>query len=310
MTDVARLAGCSQTTVSLVLTRKAGVKISQEVREAVEAAARSLGYAAKAEAPRAPPRFAAAPKRPSERATSQTDKVVREIGLAITSGRFPANGLLPRDAELMRHFDVSRTVLREALKILSGKGLVRSKTRVGTRVRNRSEWSLFDPELLMWHASTGFDEHFIKYVGEIRLALEPEAAALAALRHSERDLDVLRGYVERMEQAMVSLRDFVDADLAFHLAVAEASGNPFMRAISALIEIALNAALAKSWPGDEPQGVARSAADHRAILEAIAARDPERARATMLVVIAEGVSRAEGRGGVSEPGAQRQAVLF
>ena len=70
---------------------------------------------------------------------------MRELGVGIVSGDFPQNSILPGDAELMERFGVSRTVLREAMKTLAGKGLIQAKARIGTRVRDRSDWNLFDP---------------------------------------------------------------------------------------------------------------------------------------------------------------------
>jgi DNA-binding FadR family transcriptional regulator len=294
MSDVARSAGCSQATVSFVLNGKPGLTITPELRRRVMEAAHSLGYRSK------PPRKPASPEsglrattgvaKHWEQSLSQTSKVVRELGLAITSSRYPANSILPRDAELMAQFGVSRTVLREALKVLSGKRLLQSRARIGTKVRDRSEWSLFDRDLLMWHAQGGADADFIRYVGEIRWALEPEAAALAARRRKDEDIEILYAHVDRMNVRTVSLQEFVAADLGFHIAVATAAGNPFLQAISALIEVALTAALTKSWPGDRPDGIERSAAEHRAIADAIADRDEDRARDAMQIVIAEGIS--------------------
>jgi DNA-binding FadR family transcriptional regulator len=295
MTEIARAAGCSQTTVSLVLNRKPGFNISLELRKRVADAAYDLGY--RVRVPSTPGKgldacdSADSDGKRSQRGISQTSKVVREIGLAITSHRFPPNSILPRDGDLMAHFGVSRTVLREALKVLAGKRLLVSRARIGTRVRDRSEWNFFDPDLLMWHAEVGLDENFIKYVGEIRWALEPEAAALAAQRRQDTDIDRLYKHVDRMGIPGVSRLDFVRADLDFHVAVATASANPFLRAISALIEVALVEAFTRSWPGDDVNGTARSTAHHRAIVDAIARHDENDARDKMRVVVGEGIAR-------------------
>jgi DNA-binding FadR family transcriptional regulator len=222
---------------------------------------------------------------------SHTARVVRALGHGIVSGRYPQHALLPGDAELMAEFGVSRTVLREALKTLSGKGLVRAKARIGTSVRERADWNLFDPDVLIWHADIGFDADFIRALGEMRLALEPEAAALAAERATVEQHEAINAWADCMAKADASLREFVDADLHFHLAVSVAAGNPFLRSISTLIEVALVAALTRSSPVDEPGGVLRSAAAHHAIADAIARRDPDAARAAMRVVVEEGVAR-------------------
>lgn len=239
----------------------------------------------------------------SNSSTSHTARVVREIGRNIVAGRYREKSTLPGDAELEAQFGVSRTVLREAVKTLSGKGLVHSKARVGTRVRDRADWNLFDPDVLVWHAECGFDASFLLSLGEMRLALEPEAAALAARRHTADQLQILHDQLGRMETARAS-GEFVDADLAFHLAVAAMADNPFMRSISTLIEVALVAALTRSSPMQEPEGVSPSVAAHRRIAEAIAASDAESARAAMRAVIEEGMRRAGPpvEGAVAEPG--------
>ena len=220
---------------------------------------------------------------------------MRDIGMAIVSGQYRQGTILPGDAELMAKFGVSRTVLREAMKTLDGKGLLQSKARIGTKVRDRAEWNLFDADVLIWHAEAGFDAAFITHIGEMRLALEPEAAALAAARRTPRQLQALYDWVERMGAPNVTAQEFVHADLNFHFGVAAAAANPFLTAISTLIEVALVAALTRSSPVNEHGGIKASVADHRAIADAIARQDSDGARAAMRVVIKEGISRAAGR---------------
>lgn len=225
-------------------------------------------------------------------ARSHTARVVEDLGLAIVSGRQPEGSLLPGDAELIERYGVSRTVLREALKTLSAKGLVQAKARIGTRVRDRAHWNLFDPDVLIWHARTGFKPEFLKHLGEMRLALEPEAAALAARRRSAPQLGKIEAAVERMSDPAIRPADFVEADLGLHLAVAEAAGNPFFISISTLIEVALVAMLTISSPVENASRLAASVAQHRAIADAIKSRDAEAARAAMQSVVQTGIDRA------------------
>jgi DNA-binding FadR family transcriptional regulator len=217
---------------------------------------------------------------------------MREIGVGIVSGRFAQNAILPGDAELMERFKVSRTVLREAMKTLAGKGLIQAKARIGTRVLDRADWNLFDRDVLLWHAEVGFDPAFIAYLHEIRMVLEPEAAGLAAQRRSPEQLEALYMWVERMGAESERPGIFVTADLNFHLAVAAAAGNPFLRSISTLIEVALMAVLTISSPAQDQQRLTRSVADHRAIADAIARRDVDGARSSMRAVIQEGIEMA------------------
>lgn len=219
---------------------------------------------------------------------SHTSRVVEDLGLAIISGKHPEGSLLPGDGELIERYGVSRTVVREALKTLSAKGLLQAKARIGTRVQEREHWNLFDPDVLIWHARIGFSTEFIRHLGEMRLALEPEAAALAAVRRTPEQLDLIREWARRMGDP----NDFVEADLHFHLAVAAAAGNPFFISISTLIEVALIAMLSGSSP--VPAGrLATSISEHRQVLAAIEARDAEQARTTMKQVVQAGILYSE-----------------
>jgi DNA-binding FadR family transcriptional regulator len=217
---------------------------------------------------------------------------MREIGMGIVSGGFPQTSILPGDAELMLRFKVSRTVLREAMKTLAGKGLIQAKARIGTRVRDRADWNLFDRDVLLWHAEQGLDSAFVDHLHEIRMVLEPEAAALAAQRRSPEQLEGLYAWVDGMAAETERPGSFVTSDLNFHLAVAAAAGNPFLRSISTIIEVALNAVLTISSPADDAQRLVRSVADHRAIADAIARRDSDGARESMRRVIREGLEMA------------------
>ncbi len=208
--------------------------------------------------------------RPSK---SQHDHVLRTLGLAIVSGEFAENALLPGDAELLRRLGVSRTVLREALKTLSAKGLVRAKAKTGTRVTDRRLWNLFDSDVLYWHLETGVEETFLLHLAEMRLAFEPEAAALAS---ASRDAP----------------SDFVEGDLRLHLAIADASGNPLMRSISSVIEVALAMTFAISSPLPDNDLHTRTVARHRAVVDAISLGDDDTARGAMRSVIREGLNRA------------------
>jgi DNA-binding FadR family transcriptional regulator len=218
--------------------------------------------------------------------------VIADLGRGIIGGAYPENSILPRDAELQLRFGVSRTVLREALKTLAAKGLIQPKAKIGTRVLSRSSWNLFDPEILQWHAESGaVDARFLFSLQEMRLALEPEAASLAAARRTENQLEALYHWVGRMGDRGISGPDFVEYDLRFHVAVADASHNPFMRAISGLIEVALAETFTVSSPIPNTDLHEASVARHRAIADAIAARDPEAARAAMRRVIQQGIDR-------------------
>jgi DNA-binding FadR family transcriptional regulator len=215
--------------------------------------------------------------------------VVNDLGESIVSGKQEQGTLLPGETELIERYKVSRTVLREALKTLAAKGLVQPKARIGTRVRSQADWNLFDPDVLVWHARTGFAPDFLRHLGEMRMALEPEAAALAATRRTAKQLEAIWDWFDQMADPKVAPQDFVHADLSFHLAIADAADNPFFHSISTLIEVAVVAMLTVSSPFEDRPRLAVSVAEHRAIAEAIDGRDPERARTAMQTVIQRGM---------------------
>lgn len=217
--------------------------------------------------------------------------VVEELGQAIVAGEIAPGTILPGDHELMERFAVSRTVLREAMKTLSAKRLVEARAGVGTRVRPREDWLMVDPDVLGWGLRDGMTVEFFTHLTEMRLALEPAAAALAARHATAEEIVALYAIAARMEDAGHSRESIARVDLEFHLAVAQMSRNPFMRSVSALIEAALAVSFQLSSPALSPEGIANCAAQHLRIAHAIGARDPARAAEAMRQVIDEGSAR-------------------
>ncbi len=215
--------------------------------------------------------------------------VTRSIGLGIIRGEFPVGSVLPANEELMARFQVSRTALREALQTLSAKGLIAAKTRIGTRVLPERHWNPFDADILGWRLEVGLDAQFLRHLFEVRQAIEPTAAALAALRRTDEDLARMAEALAGMRRIAEHDRDgFTDVDLAFHHAVLDASGNPFMRSVGTVIEAALAASFTLSSPVDSAATLAASADQHEAIYRAIERREPEAAGRAMTFVIDQG----------------------
>ncbi|MCJ2876073.1 FadR family transcriptional regulator [Rhizobium pusense] len=219
--------------------------------------------------------------------------VVSELGSAIVSGRIAEGSLLPNDAELSMRFGVSRTVLRETMKTLAAKRLVEPKAKVGTRVLDRSSWNFFDPDVLGWRCEAGIDQEFVKHLAEIRLALEPAAAAAAALQASNEDIVSLYVIAAKFDDPQHTPESIAKVDLEFHLAVAHMSGNPFMRSASGLIEAALAISFQLSSPAASPDTIAEIASNHLRIVHAIAARDADAAVKAMRHVIEVGKDRTQ-----------------
>ncbi|MBB4569601.1 FadR/GntR family transcriptional regulator [Rhizobium leucaenae] len=214
-------------------------------------------------------------------------QVVDDLGKAIVSGAFPIGSILPGDSELLQRFKVSRTVLRESMKTLAAKGLVVPRARVGTRVTEKIHWNMFDSAVLTWHFESGVNQEFLLHLYDIRLAFEPFAASLVAERASSEEIELLR----RLAMAMAAPEHTPDslavADLHFHLAITEASHNPFMRSLGGLIEAALVGMFRMSAP-PASNGFGNIADTHMAIVEAIAAGDALAAHKAMEFVIFDG----------------------
>ncbi|MDT1063948.1 FadR/GntR family transcriptional regulator [Paracoccus sp. CPCC 101403] len=219
-------------------------------------------------------------------------RVVDGLGRAIISGEFAEGETLPGDPQLLERFGVSRSVLREAMKTLSAKGLICAKSRVGTRVNPRDDWNFVDSDVISWKMQAGMDREFVVHLRDMRLAFEPAAARLAALYATSEEIVELFSIVARIDNPNHSRESVAQEDLNFHLAVAEMSRNPFMRSVTTLIEAALAVSFQISSPALSPEGISRCASQHLRIASAIAARDPDAADAAMREVVLEGAERA------------------
>jgi DNA-binding FadR family transcriptional regulator len=218
------------------------------------------------------------------------DEIVAVLGSEILSGARPAGSRMPTADELFERFGVSRVVMREVTKTLAAKGMIVAKSRVGTTVLPREYWNWFDHEVLAWRVRLGFDEDFLMHLVQMRQAVEPAAAALAAQTRTAADLSEIREALAAMTRAGDDRRGFVQADLDFHIAVAAASGNPLFRAFAAVVETALDAYFSLSTPmtGD---AMVEVVAHHARIAAAIEQRDGDAAARAMVAVIDDGFGR-------------------
>ncbi|MCQ8242288.1 FadR/GntR family transcriptional regulator [Rhizosaccharibacter radicis] len=237
---------------------------------------------------------------PAGRSLSNHAAVARALGIDIIARRLSGGDKLPSDAELCARFGVSRPVLREAVKTLAAKGLLSTKTRVGTLVRDPAAWNMFDGDVLAWHLDVGIGTRFLRHLADIRLAVEPQAASLAAMRRTEEDLDGLQRLMAEFAERVRNGLDLAEADCALHLAIAAASGNPFMRSIGAVVQVALRASFQLSAPVGAA-GRDRTVRTHERIVAAIAGRDSIGAAAAMTEVIRQGLVR-HAEAGIEVPG--------
>ncbi|KVT47255.1 FadR/GntR family transcriptional regulator [Burkholderia multivorans] len=212
------------------------------------------------------------------------------LATAILRGDYPPDSLLPREPDLMAMFGVSRTVLREALRTLTSKGLVESRPKVGTRVRPRRAWNLLDADLLDWYARVAPALSFALKLQEMREMIEPHAAAMAA---RARAVDAIAAIDEALG-AMAAARnvdEWVRADLRFHLSVLEAGGNELLVPLGALIDRTLEAQLHLNARRAHVYNA--SLAEHAAVGDAIRAGDADGARRAMAALLAVTRARIE-----------------
>jgi DNA-binding FadR family transcriptional regulator len=228
------------------------------------------------------------------------------LATEILAGVHQPGANMPSESELLSRFRISRPMMREVLKTLAAKGLVISKTRVGTRVLDPVNWNFFDAEVLSWRADVGMDATFCRHLFEIRRAIEPRAAALAAERATAGDVAELRQAIAAMRAAGHTRPSFAEADLRFHLAVGAASKNPLMRSTAAVIEAALLTSFSLSSPLEGRERQQEAADEHEQIVDAIVARDPVAAAAAMLKVIDVGDENIQ-RAGRAIPSTQADA---
>jgi len=210
-------------------------------------------------------------------------RIVEEIGLRVLNGACAPGEALPIEQELMAELDVSRTVLREATKILEAKGLVETRPKTGTRVRPREQWNLLDPMVLHLYCRVADYPAFAISFQQIRVLIEPEAAALAAEHRNRVQLKALKDAYLAME-ASADIKSWTAADLRFHEAILDATGNPFMRPLGALISTALETLLAHSFKNSA--NPFESLEVHRRVLDAIRQRDSIEARERMKALLA------------------------
>ena len=159
-------------------------------------------------------------------------RVIRALGVrVIEAERASERIVFPNEAELCQQLGVSRSILREAVKVLADKGMVEVRPRSGTRSRDRSDWNLLDPDILAWQAELPPDARFLRDVCEVRLAMEPTAAGFAALRASEEEIARIQRCLAQRESraALADPDEAVDLDLEFHSAVVAASHNPLFQ---------------------------------------------------------------------------------
>jgi DNA-binding FadR family transcriptional regulator len=190
---------------------------------------------------------------------------------------------LPREAEWAEALGVSRTVLREATKVLISKGLIQSRPRVGTKVRAEAEWNILDPDVLGWRLEAAPREELVRELFELRRILEPAIAARAAEKASERDIVALAAAYAAMERSADDNEGFIGPDSDFHETIVRSVENRMVDALGSVIEAALTISLRLSLGA--PGGQRPSLPLHKKVLDAIRRRDRAGASRAMELLI-------------------------
>lgn len=220
---------------------------------------------------------------PTEMGRNLTFGMLDMLGKAIVTGQYDKQPF-PTEADLAKQYDVSRSVVREAVKMLGAKGLLTARPRKGTTVLATDRWNLFDIDVLRWLLDRKFSLVLLRQFSELREAIEPAAAALAASAYTANGLAAIEAGYARMEAAEHDEDDPLEADIAFHIAVLQASANPFYAQFRDVVTTALRTSIRFT---NRFKGHTASLPQHKAVLDAIASRRPSEAKAAMAMLIAD-----------------------
>mgnify|MGYP003608967310 CR=1 FL=1 len=203
--------------------------------------------------------------------------VVRALAGDILSGRHAPGVMLPREPDLCAEYGVSRTVIREALKMLGAKGLIVTRSRVGTQVADPDLWNILDPQIIEWHPPGTLDQRLFDSILETRMGIEPLVAELAAKRATLTELAAIESAWQGMQTAGADIELFTRFDIAFHRTLYTASHNAVFRQIGSLIEAALTFTITTTATMS-PDERAEAIRVHKELCEALRLRDPQAAR--------------------------------
>ncbi|MBM7772140.1 DNA-binding FadR family transcriptional regulator [Actinokineospora baliensis] len=211
-------------------------------------------------------------------------RLLDDLGPAIVSGEYPTGAVL-RTEELERAFQVSRTVVREALRVLEAMRLVNSRRRVGITVLPRAEWNLYDPRVIRWRLDGSDRPAQLRSLTELRCATEPVAAALAAARATPDQAGTLTALAVELRSSTHDLDAFLVHDIAFHRALLTASGNDMFTQLGDVVAAVLTGRTHHHLMPQTPKPHAVRL--HVEVAEAVAAGDPARAEAAMRAIVTE-----------------------
>lgn len=211
-----------------------------------------------------------------------THGLLDSLGRKIVTGSYDRQPF-PTEAQLADEYAVSRSVTREAVKMLTAKGLLSARPRQGTIVEPRASWNLFDADVLNWLLQRKFSIDLLLQFTDLRAAIEPAAAELAATHANAAAIEVVATGVGRMRDAARGDDDPLESDIAFHVAILHASCNPFFAQFKDVVATALHTSIRFT---NKIAGHTADLPAHEAVFDAIAAHDAPRARRAMENLIA------------------------
>ncbi|MGY6706034.1 FadR/GntR family transcriptional regulator [Roseinatronobacter sp.] len=224
--------------------------------------------------------------------TGVAKRSVEILGQRITNDVYSPDEVMPNEEELANSLGVSRATVRDAVKVLSGKGLVRTARRYGTRVRPVEEWNFLDGDVVSWHdPSHPRIKQIFAETTELRSVLEPAAAALAAKRGTAEQVQTLLKAAHAIHPAHVDVETLFAADCQFHVTLLDMTRNNVMRQMRQIILTMLRVSYEFGVVNPDNEKVSREG--HIAVAEAIAARDHEAAQKAMSEMLALNRSIAE-----------------
>lgn len=215
--------------------------------------------------------------------------IANQLGVAITSGRHKPGDILSNEIEFSERLKVSRGAYREAVRILAAKGLVESRPRVGTRVTEMTRWNLLDPDVLAWFFETEPAREVVEGLFELRMIVEPAAAALAAVRRTEAQVDAMRAALNEMERNTLKTEAGRAGDRDFHQVVLAATGNPPLASLASTIGAGVR--WTTFYKGRKHKLPVDPMPEHWAVFNAIVAKDADGARQAMQVLVANALSQ-------------------
>ncbi|GEA12236.1 FadR/GntR family transcriptional regulator [Alteromonas sp. KUL49] len=225
-----------------------------------------------------------------DRNKNLSQRMTSELGRAIIAGKYDKDKGLPTEAILCEQFGISRTAVREAIKMLTAKGLISSKPKQGIRILSQEDWNILDSEMLSWMLDEEPSLAVLKEFTQMRMAVEPEACALASRLQNKERIAAIGDALERMKNAMESGDQEAElrADIDFHVAILYATSNRFYIRMRDFTKTALYVSIQHTSPIKAlPEAIYE---EHARIYQAIKTGNAERAKNGMFLLIDEALT--------------------